>query len=492
MIKLEAVSIFIEKIKRYIPNILECLNGPAENRELDELETRTGKRIPKDFKKLYLAHNGENNKIFGVMAGFRWMNIESIVSNWQVLQHSAYDIISAKNELIQDGEFKKGWIPFAEDGGGSFLAMDLEPGSNGTYGQIITIDHDSSYSYVISESMQLFLEFIDNNFKNGNLNTQEDGDVILIEWPQSDLISNVINLHNAAIKYDDIPVSGFWENYYKQGIVDGSISTVRLAKTESIFIKKNVSDEFGEISLEILQHMINLKELIIHEALIKDFAPITNLHSLKKLIIGSASFQVEDLKHIIKLQELKELSLVNLSLNDIGCLENSKALKSLRLINVRSLDCGCLIRLKGLRKLKLENITCNDLSYLSYLTKITKLEIKEMNIPNLHFLKDLKKLTAFETDIQAEDEAGLSSVQEMQNLKELIYPLGDLQAINKCLKLQSIGVDASRLQALECLQGLGITNITIFNAVSKENAQSVIAALKKHCNLRSYGWQQTW
>lgn len=491
MIELEAVNMFFKKIKRYVPNISDCLNGPVENRKLAELEAMTGKSLPKDFKKLYLAHNGENNKVFGVMAGFRWMSIDSIARNWEVLQQSAYEIISAENELIQDGGFKKGWIPFAEDCGGSFLVMDLEPGSNGTYGQIILIYHDSCYSYVISESIQLFLEFINNNFKNGNLSTQEDN-VVLIEWTQENLIDNVITLHYAATTNANIPVSGFWENYYKQDIVDSRISTERLAKAESIFIKKNITDEFGEISLEILQHMINLKELIIHEDSIKDFSPITKLHSLKKLIIGSASFRVNDLKYIVKLQELKELSLVNMSLHDISCLENIKALKSLRLINVRSLDCSSLIRLNGLRELKLENIACNDLSYLSYLTKLTKLEIKEMNIPNVNFLKALKKLTAFETDIRAEDEFELSSIQDMQNLKELVYPLGDLQVINKCLKLQSIGVDATRLQALECLQGLGITNVTVFNAVSEENAQSIIEALKKYCNLRAYGWRQTW
>lgn len=485
-------SSFIKMIKKYVPNIEECLNAPVENKKIDELEAISGKNIPECFRKLYLGHNGENEMVSGVMAGFRWMNIESIISNWKLLQNSAYDITSALEGIIQDGEFKKGWIPFAEDCGGSFLVMDLEPGIKGTSGQIITIDNDSSISYVVSENIQMFFEFIEKNFENGNLNTWQDGNVKIIDWKQGHLFDNAIALNSTMIKRINIPVSGFWAEYYKEDIVDGCISTEKLAKNKMLFISKDISNKHGEISLEILTNMINLTELIIHADTISDFKQIENIPSLKKLVIGSKSFRENDLEYIVRLKELKELTLVNLTLNDIGILQNIKTLKCLRLININELDCRCIGGLKNLKELSLENTKCDDLSYLSSLEKLTKLELQEINIPNLSFLRDLKKLTVFEADRGAQDEFEINIFEEMKDLKTLIYPIGDINVINKCVKLQAIGIDAVRLRALELLDNLNITDITIFNASSEENAKSLVLDLEKHCKLRSYGWRQTW
>lgn len=139
-----------------------------------------------------------------------------------------------------------------------------------------------------------------------------------------------------------------------------------------------------------------------------------------------------------------------------------------------------------------ENLEGDDLSYLSLLNNLVKLELKDIKIPSLSFLRSLKKLAFFKTDTRAENESEVEVFGEMQNLKELIYPIGDMGHIKKCVKLRAIGVDAARFQALELLEGLAITDITIFNATSRENAESIVAELEKYCNVRSYGWQKTW
>lgn len=492
IINFAETSLFIKKIKRYVPNIEEYLYAPVENKKIDELEVISGKSIPEDFRKLYLEHNGENEMVFGVMAGFRWMNMESIISNWKLLQNSAYNITSALDGIIQDGEFKKGWIPFAEDCGGSFLVIDLEPGIKGRYGQIITIDHDSSISYVVAENVQRFLEFIEKNFENGDLAAWKDDDIKIINWKQGHLFDNVMVLNNAMIKKTNFPVSGFWAEYYKEDIVEGCISTEKLAKKKMVFIKKEISNKYGEISLDILTNMINLTELIIHDDRISDFGQIENIPSLKKLVIRSKSFQENDLEYISRLKQLKELTLVNLTLNDIGILQNIRTLKCLRLVKINKLDCRCIGSLKSLTELSLENIKCDDLSYLSSLEKLTKLVLQEINIPSLRFLRYLKKLTIFETDRGTQDESEISVFEKMNNLKTLIYPIGDIKFISKCVKLQAIGVDAVRLRGLEWLDNLNITDITIFNASSEAHAKSIVLDLEKHCRLRSYGWRQTW
>lgn len=426
------------------------------------------------------------------MLGLRWMDLESVIINWNSLKNSAYDITSEQDGMIQEGAFKKGWIPFAEDYGGSFLVMDLEPGDKGTYGQIITIDHDSSISYVISESIQEFFKLIVESFKNEKLNIWLDEEVRIIDWKHGHLFDDVITLKGSIIEKNSIPVSGFWAEYFKEDVIDGNISTEVLAKKKMVVIKAEMSKSFGEISLYILKHMINLKELIIHEDKVSNFEPIKDMQSLRKLIIKSKLFKESDLKYIVNLKQLKELSLVEITVKDISVLQNIKTLKCLRLYKISTLDSSCIRFLRSLNELSIENIECDDLTCLSFLDKLTKLELKDINIPNLNFLKSLKKLTIFITDRKAIDESEITLFSDMQNLKELIYPIGDMKLIKKCGRLREIGVDASRLQSLELLEGLNITNITIFNAISEKDAESVVTKFEKYCNLRSYGWQRTW
>lgn len=482
----------VNKMNTYIPSIGKLLNPAAEDIKIDELESISGEKIPEDFRKLYLAYNGEGEKIFGVMSGFRWMNIDSVIREWSSLQESAYDIISDKDGLIKEGKFKKGWIPFAEDCGGSFLVMDLEPGVRGTYGQIITIDRNSDISYVVSKSLAMFFEFIENSFKNGNLNAFQDENVKVIQWKKGHLFDDITALTGKTTGKETLPISRFWAEYFKNEVVNESISADILAEKTMVFIKADMAKKFGAISLDILKNMINLRELIIHAGEVISFDPLKDISSLKKLVIGSKSFKDSDLEYITNLQGLKELTLVKLTLNDIHILQKIKTLKTLRLNKLTTPNISAIGYLKGLTELSLEDMEVGDLLYLSALNKLTKLELKKVNIPNLGFLQDLKKLTVFETDRKAEDESNIGIFEEMQKLKELIYPIGDMKIIKNSINLRTIGVDASKLEALEYISGLNITSITIFNAASEEDAKSTVSEFKKYFKLQSYGWQQTW
>lgn len=490
--KKEEPSLLVKKLNSYIPNIIDLLNPPAADNEIDELESITSNKMPEYFRKLYLNHNGEGERVFGVMSGFRLMNIGAIIREWKALQESAYEIISSKSGLINEGECKQGWIPFAEDCGGSFLVMDLEPGVKGFYGKIITIDRNSDISHVISESLEKFFDFIETSFKNGNLNTREDEDIRVIEWKNGHLFDDVIALTGTTIENNIIPLSGFWQEYFDGEILNGCVSTETLAKKRMVYIKSDMAKKYGAISLDILKEMKNLKELIIHAEEVCSFEPIKNIPSLTKLVIGCKSFMESDLEYLVNLQELKQLTFVKLSLNDVHILNEIKTLKCLRLYKINSLNSSSIGCLNNLTELSLEDIDVGDLSYLSNLNKLIKLELKNVVIPNLEFLHGLKNLTILETDTKANDESHIRSFGEMHNLKELVYPVRDLKTIKNCIQLKRIGVDALKFNSLEEITSLNIIDITIFNATSKENAESVVSEFKKYFKIQSYGWKATW
>jgi cell wall assembly regulator SMI1 len=53
---------------------------------------------------------------------------------------------------IQKAYAHPAWIPLARDWGGNYLATDLAPGPNGTWGQIIIFGRDYDCKYVVARS----------------------------------------------------------------------------------------------------------------------------------------------------------------------------------------------------------------------------------------------------------------------------------------------------------------------------------------------------
>lgn len=485
--------LLIEILKSHISNVEELLNPAVEESELNLFESMMNCKFPEDFRKLYMNSNGEGEQIFGVMAGLGWMDIESIVSNWKSLLESAYDIISSKPDEIKDGNYREGWIPFAEDGGGSFLAIDLDPGEKGVYGQIITIDHNSDFSYVIAESLGHFFAFIDSSLRNGSLSMREEDDVIILSRESGSLFDDILALTKMDIEENSlIPVSGFWEEYFKDDLENGFVSTKTLAKKRMVFIRADQAQKYGAVSLDILTHMVNLKELIIHADEITNFDVLKQLPSLAELIIGSEAFTESDLDYLVSLEGLRQLTLIGLPLKDIHKLKDIKKLTSLRLCRMNAIDSELIGTLKNLKELRLEEMEVGDLHYISNLSKLITLELKQVTIPHLSFLKGLRNLTFFETDSCAKDESHIMFSGELKKLKQFIYPVGDLSIFKNCMSLKQIGVDASRLKGLDDISECNIDGITIFHATSEEHAKSAVAEFKKHFKLQSYGWQVTW
>lgn len=483
----------IEALKSHIPDVDNLLNPGAGEAELNRAESLMDCEFPEEFRKLYLKQNGEGDRVFGVMSGFSWMTLQSVTGNWEALQNSAYDMISGKPDAVKEGGYRKGWIPFAEDGGGSYLVMDLEPGVKGSYGQIITIDRNSNISYVIAESLGHFVEFIESGFRNGDLHTSEEDEAIVIHRKHGHLFDDVLALTKTGTENNSLtPVSGFWEEYFAKDQKAGFISAKILNKQRMVFIRADAARKYGAVSLDILTHMQNLKELIIHADEVTNFEVLGQLPALTKLVIGGKAFKDSDLAYLAHLEDLRELTLTGLTVKDIHKLKDIKKLKSLRLNRVESIDCNAIGTLVNLTELSLDELEAGDLSYLSNLRKLKKLELHKVSIPGLAFLKDLKNLTLFETDRCAEDESDIDALGGMLKLQEFTYPVGDLTIFKNRTSIRHIGVDALRFSGLEEISGCNITGITIFHAASEESANAVVAEFKKYFSLQSYGWQVTW
>lgn len=124
-----------------INGALEELYAAASVEELDFVEQELGIKLPEDFRELYLTHNGQKGILF-LFGEFRIHPLADIVKE----NRSLRELIDRKMQQVTDtsGTIKDcihnpKWIVFGDNGGNTSLCIDLDPGQQGTMGQIIEL-----------------------------------------------------------------------------------------------------------------------------------------------------------------------------------------------------------------------------------------------------------------------------------------------------------------------------------------------------------------
>lgn len=147
---------------------LQALLRPgASEQAVSAAESAIGVTFTHDLKGLYRLSNGaKSDQCF---AGLRFMSLSELVTAWQGNFVTAQSLgssrigISSELSSVPQGAIRRcymnsGWISFATDGGGNYLAVDTDPDVNGTYGQIISHGRDILMMHVLGSDMAGFLD----------------------------------------------------------------------------------------------------------------------------------------------------------------------------------------------------------------------------------------------------------------------------------------------------------------------------------------------
>jgi cell wall assembly regulator SMI1 len=128
--------------KKNVPGILENLKHPASDEQIKEFEARLGISLPPDYRASLKTHNGDHN-----FHDYHYLYIDGALKKWQMLTKLGEDgtfegwrVEEAHRGIIQNTWWHRAWIPFAEDGCGNLLCIDMAPGANGVEGQVIRME----------------------------------------------------------------------------------------------------------------------------------------------------------------------------------------------------------------------------------------------------------------------------------------------------------------------------------------------------------------
>jgi cell wall assembly regulator SMI1 len=126
----------IDRIDRWLaanrPEYYAVLQPGATDPELDAVEVQFGIRLPTAFRHLYRWRNGQDPMSFKPLQMNRsFMRLEDIARVKQMLDGMiGYDFDDPRY-------WRRGWVPFLHNGGGSYLCLDFAAEDGGQPGQLI-------------------------------------------------------------------------------------------------------------------------------------------------------------------------------------------------------------------------------------------------------------------------------------------------------------------------------------------------------------------
>ncbi|KAH7553208.1 hypothetical protein J3E72DRAFT_217331 [Bipolaris maydis] len=213
------------RIDRWVEdNFQELFDNMCEgctSNDVNELEHELDATLPMDVRESLQIHDGQERGGLptGVFFGLMLLDCEEIVMEWRNWRKVADEYLTTKvdystpqipvkafagssttppvaqvqsttNPLwrqdllarqdsqppnaIQKAYAHPAWIPLARDWGGNYLAVDLAPGPNGTWGQIIIFGRDYDRKYVVARSWGALLAMVADDFASKDVHLDEE------------------------------------------------------------------------------------------------------------------------------------------------------------------------------------------------------------------------------------------------------------------------------------------------------------------------------
>lgn len=148
-----------ERFERWLgvnhPALLDDLQPPASGQQLAALAGRIGIALPADFAASLAVHNGQAGRARHVFERYALLSITQLLMCWNtwndLLDGGDFDGRAARPAAgVQRVWWDRAWIPFATNGGGDYLCIDLHPAAGGTPGQVIEVLHDAPDRYLLA------------------------------------------------------------------------------------------------------------------------------------------------------------------------------------------------------------------------------------------------------------------------------------------------------------------------------------------------------
>ena len=174
-------------LAKNLPEFETNFDKGANVKSIKALSKSLGRALPTDFSDSLRCHTSAEGIIpcpdrSRPSMCYSLMNPKEILTHWKMtvefVDTGEFDIdhhrVKNSKGVIQQW-LAPSWIPFASNGGGDTICVDLCPTYPGKLGQIIWVPHANEVRSVLAESMQAFLSQLADNYSAGNYYDNVEG-----------------------------------------------------------------------------------------------------------------------------------------------------------------------------------------------------------------------------------------------------------------------------------------------------------------------------
>jgi len=159
-----------------------AFNPGADEAEIAAAEAALGLAFPADLRTYLALANGEGWNSDGLIGDWQLLELAFIIKEAQrmraLVEHGTFDDNSNEpTPAIKGLWWNPRWIPIVTSGSGHFVCVDLDPGPQGTLGQVILFLHDEEARYLVAHNLHAWLVRLADDFERGlyEIVTDEDG-----------------------------------------------------------------------------------------------------------------------------------------------------------------------------------------------------------------------------------------------------------------------------------------------------------------------------
>jgi len=158
----------IERMDRWLaanrPDYYALLQPGVSDAQLDAFEAQFSLKLPAAFRQFYRWRNGQEPTSSAPLQGNRsFCTLEEVASTKDMLDGMiGYDFDDPRY-------WRRGWVPFLHNGGGSFLCLDLAAEDGGRPGQLIAFWKRNDDRPVEFPSIEAWLTDLVESMESGEL-----------------------------------------------------------------------------------------------------------------------------------------------------------------------------------------------------------------------------------------------------------------------------------------------------------------------------------
>lgn len=157
------IELSIDQTEKLEQDYSSCIQKGANDENIDRLKTTfQGVEIPQEFIDFYKLHDGQLPYSDGILNDEELLSIDRILEEYNIwkglVEGDEFENPSSPDPGIKNDWYNLRWIPFTSNGCGDNICLDLDPSSEGTYGQVIRMWHDDDERTVEANSFTEYLE----------------------------------------------------------------------------------------------------------------------------------------------------------------------------------------------------------------------------------------------------------------------------------------------------------------------------------------------